>query len=433
MALALPRISPAWSPLWGWLLPLGAFLAVWIWPKAEAVRPPTSGPIPAPTVAVPPTAEESDRRLAGTIARAVASTVALEYGDKDPSGRLRVATGVVINARGDVLSIRADPPEPAEAPADGQPRPSTPEIRARDAAGHVHPARWIAADAETGLTLLRVDADDIRPIAPADREPLLGEEVLVIGTPYGLGQSVSRGHVAGLGRRVQVRPWPLGGLIQVQAPIHPGDSGALLADLDGRWLGLVRGILMPDGPPKGPGPRKLDDDLGFAIAARDACWVADRLLALGRVDRAYLGVRLAPEAPTSAGPDPGAEVTDVVADSPAARGGLRAGDRIVALDHRPIRTTDDLTDRLDWTPAHADVALEVARPGFRETLARTVRTAARRALAAVAPAAPSPRCPSTPSWSRSGASNGGSRTWSGATSRPRPLDRSTRLRLARSR
>ncbi len=369
---------------------MAAGLALLAWPRSSLERP------PAPTAGAPPSAEDRGRQLAEVIARTVASTVALEYGDKDPSGRLRVATGVVINGQGEVLSIRTDPPG-----SDGRGASDCPEIRARDAAGHVHPARWIAADPETGLTLLRVEADDIRPIAPDDREPLLGEEVLVIGTPYGLSHSVSRGHVAGLNRRVGVGPWPLGGLIQVQTPLHPGDSGALLADLDGRWLGLVRGVLVPDGPPgkSGPAapaaaPHQLDDDLGFAIAAEDARWVADQLRTLGRVDRAYLGVRLAPEAASPTGPEPGAGVTDVVADSPAAHGGLRAGDRIVAFDRRPIRTADDLTDRLDRTPANAEVRLEVARPGSLAKLTRTVRTAARRAIAAIA--APSPPPPPEP-------------------------------------
>ncbi len=356
-------------------------------------------PVAPPTVTAAPAqaAERGVRRLSDGIDRAIASTVALEFGARDPEGRLRVATGVVINDRGEVLSIRVAPPDPASTSTgvDGRMAPGRPEIRARDAAGHIHPAHWIAADALTGLTLLRIEAEDIRPIGPGAREPVLGDEVVVIGTPYGLIHSVSRGHVAGLSRQVLGDPWPLGGLIQVQAPLHPGDSGALLADLDGNWLGLVRGVVDPLGEaPRGSGPRGLDD-LGFAITAADARWVAGRLHDLGRVDRAYLGVRFGPEAAAPAAPSPGVEVTEVLEGSPARRGGLLVGDRIVGFDGRPIRTLDDLTDRLDRTPADAEVVVDLHRPGSPGTLARTVRTAARIALAA-APATPGPKAAPRP-------------------------------------
>src|SRR5438309_171379 len=80
---------------------------------------------------------------------------------------------------------------------------------------------------------------------------------------------------------------PLGGLIQVDVALHPGDSGALVANLKGEWLGLVRsGLTTPDA-------RKVrDHDLGFAIPARDALWVADQLRTHRRVDRAFLGVQI---------------------------------------------------------------------------------------------------------------------------------------------
>jgi serine protease Do len=244
----------------------------------------------------------------------------------------------------------------------------------------------VAADPETGLTLLRIVADDIRPIRPSARVAVLGAAVFLIGNPYGLAHSVSRGHVAGLGRHVEIGPRPLGGLIQVQAPLHPGDSGALLADLDGGWLGLVRGGLAVPGAGR-------EDDLGFAIPAVDALWVADQLRVHGKVTRAYLGVWPAPDA-AEVGPVPGAEVAGVVPGSPAERSGLRRGDRVVRLDGRPIRTFDDLTDRLDRTPAGAEVALEYTRGSTRNRA--TIRTVARSVEPSAAPAPAVPTSTSVP-------------------------------------
>ena len=341
------------------MLPIALALAIvaW-WPRPPVNRPPA---VAVPTSAPASHEEKEERRLSEAIERARASTVALEYNAGDSVGARRVATGVVISDRGDVLSIRVEPPE-------GLYRES---IVARDSAGHRHPVRFVAADSETGLTLLRVEADDIRPIRPSARAAILGAAVFLIGNPYGMGHSVSRGNIAGLDRRAEYGPRPLGGLIQVQVSLHPGDSGALLSDMKGGWLGLIRGGLLVQGGQAAPGG-KDDNNLGFAIPAVDAMWVAGQLLAHRKVDRAFLGIRLATE---SAGP--GAEVDSVVAGSAAEKSGLRRGDRVVRLDDRPIRTPDDLTDRLDRTAAGTEVALEYARGA---TLARlTVRTTARSA------------------------------------------------------
>ncbi len=214
-------------------------------------------PVPAPAAGGDDTGDAGDaalletveRRVAKSIARARESAVALEYAVADaPSGARRVATGVVVNARGDVLSVRIDPP-PSDAP-----------VVARDASGRRHPAQWVAADAETGLTLLQIDPKVAEPVRPASRLPRLGSQVLIIGNPFGLGHSVSRGQVAGLDRRLEIGPRPLGGLIQIDAALHPGDSGAPVTNLRGEWLGLVRGGLTAPEARHTP-----DHDLGFAI------------------------------------------------------------------------------------------------------------------------------------------------------------------------
>lgn len=323
---------------------------------------------PAPAPASDHSAAETDddaivsaleRRITDTILKVRGSAVALEYTGADaPSGTRRVATGVVLNDEGHVLSIRIDPPPPL-AP-----------IVARDATGKRHRAEWLAADIETGITLLRIKPILARPVRPATREPRLGSQVLVIGNPFGLGHSVIRGQIAGLDRRVDVGPRPLGGLIQIDAALHPGDSGALVANLHGEWLGLIRSGLAAPG-----GERILDHDLGFAIPARDALWIADQLHTKRRVDRAYLGVRLDTG---NLGDPPGAILAGVLAESPAAQAGLRPGDRVLALDGHAIDSPGDLTDRLDRTLANTEATVEYQRGAVRDRL--IVHTASRPPL-----------------------------------------------------
>jgi serine protease Do len=351
------------------LLPIALALAIvnW-WPRPSSPRVPANGgsamtPAQAPPSQAQAQAEDQeDRWLSEAIDRARVSTVALEYNPGDPTLR-RVATGVVVTQGGDVISVRVEPRE-------GRDRES---IVARDSFGHEHPARFVAADPETGLTLLKVEAKDIRPIAPTARAALLGAAVFLIGHPYHLGQSVSVGNIAGLDRRVQYGPRPLGGLIQVQVALHPGDSGALLADRKGGWLGLIRGgLATPDA--------KDDNNLGFAIPAPDALWVAEQLLTHHRVDRAYLGIRFGKESS-----EPGARVSRVVPGSPAEKAGLLEGDRIVRLDAWPIRTRVDLTDRLDRIAADTEVTLEFARGPASTSTQAAVRTTSRPSYAEAAP------------------------------------------------
>jgi S1-C subfamily serine protease len=318
--------------------------------------------------------DDQERRLAEAIVHARESVVVLEYAAADrPAEARRVATGVVINGAGEVLSVRIDPP------------PSTAPIVARDAAGRRYPAQWLASDGETGLTLLQIKPAAVRPIPSAAHGPRLGAQVLVIGNPFGLGHSVLRGHISGLNRRLELGSRQLGGLIQIAVALHPGDSGALMTNLRGEWLGVIRsGLALP------ASRRVHDHDLGFAIPAGDALWVAEQLRSEGRVDRAYLGVRIDPGATDE---EPGAVLLGVLDDSPASDAGLQEGDRIISLNGHAIESTGDLTDRLDRTLAGTDVVLEVLRGTQTEHC--VVHTISRPPAASKAAAAPDPPASST--------------------------------------
>ncbi len=328
------------------------------------------GPAPGPgklaVREVPPVdlLEEQERRVAEAVAKARSQVVTLEFTADDTSsaGARRVATGVVVHtdAEGsDVLSVRI------ASPSSGSP------ILARDADGRRLPVRWVADDPETGLTLLRIPtpgASSRTPKLPTPPgPPRLGSQVLVIGNPFGLGHSVTRGAVSGLDRRLELGSRTLGGLIQLDAALHPGDSGALIVNLRGEWLGLLRsGLATPGAEPA------REHDVGFAIPARDALWVADQLRTRQRVDRAYLGIRIALRTSTEGS---GAVLDSVLDDTPADRAGLRSGDRVVALDGLPITSPRDLTDRLDRTLANAETTIDYFRGPHRDR--RTLRTASR--------------------------------------------------------
>ncbi|GAC1474561.1 MAG: hypothetical protein NVSMB9_25160 [Isosphaeraceae bacterium] len=337
--------------------PLGLAALAMAFPACGArSRVPTSAPTvsgQSPGSARPAEVGESDlldmleHRVAEAIDRVRQSAVALEYTAADaPSGTRRAASGVVISNEGEILSVRIDAPT------------ATSPIRARVASGRWLPAHWVASDPETGLTLLKIEPGLARPAVPSSREARLGIPVLMIGNPFGLGHSVNRGFIAGIDRRLELGLRQLGGLIQVDASLHPGDSGALLADLHGGWLGVIRsGLASPvEGDRRG---REHDHDLGFAIPAADALWVASQLRAARQVDRAYLGVTMDHAAPLPPEGPLGAVLGRVLADTPAERAGLKSGDRVVAIDGRPVRSPYDLTDRLDRTPADSEITLDL--------------------------------------------------------------------------
>ncbi len=377
--------------------------------------------------------ERLERRISAATSSARQSVVALEYTAADAApGTRRIASGVVISNRGDVLSVRIDPPATQSGGTDERGKSPAP-IVARDFSGRRHVVHWVAADSQTGLTLLRLSPRSVRPIRVADDEPNLGSQVFIVGNPFGMGHSVSRGHVAGLDRTLELSARQLGGLLQVQAPLYPGDSGAAVVNLRGEWLGLIRSGLAIPGSGSGRGTEadsttplpssrspvgfspsmtltdnlsdrlEPDNDFGFAIPTRDALWVAEQLRTHGCVDRAYLGVRLEPGPatriprsdlrPGSAGagmiepdktrisntPSDGAILHEVLAGTPAAVAGLRPGDKIVALNGRAIRCTHDLTDRLDHIPARTTILLSVVRGGDaeQEPISLSVSTASR--------------------------------------------------------
>jgi putative serine protease PepD len=216
------------------------------------------------------------------------------------------------------------------------------------------------------LALIRLDGQTVRPATFGDSSQVqVGEFALAIGNPLGLRSSVTQGIVSSLGRTVSEGP-PTGAVIssaiQTSAPINPGNSGGALVDIDGNVIGIpTLAALDPQlGGAQAPG-------IGFAIPANTVKRIADQLVKTGSVSnsgRAFLGVSVA----TSVG-GKGVVVAAVQKGGPAARAGIRPGELIVAVDHRPTPSTEALATVLAELKPGQTVPVDVVDPsGGRQTV-----------------------------------------------------------------
>jgi serine protease DegQ len=200
--------------------------------------------------------------------------------------------------------------------------------------------RVVGTDPETDLAVLKIDARALHPIELADSDSVqIGDVVLAIGNPFGVGQTVTQGIVSGTGRnRVGINTFE--NFIQTDAAINPGNSGGALVDATGRLIGINTAILSPSGGSLG---------IGFAIPTRTATEVMKQLIEEGRVVRGWLGVEaqdVTQELARAVGirATEGALVVRLVPGGPADRGGLRPGDVVVAVDGKRIGDTRDLVN-----------------------------------------------------------------------------------------
>lgn len=188
-------------------------------------------------------------------------------------------------------------------------------------------AKIIGTDPETDLAVLKIDLDNLTPIVIADMEQVkVGDIVLAIGNPFGVGQSVSQGIVSAKGRK-DLGLNTFENFIQTDAAINPGNSGGALVNVYGSLIGINSAILN-EGSSVG---------IGFAIPADTAISVMESIVKNGRVIRGWLGVeaqQLAPQAADQLGIDPPAAllITDVQRDSPAYNSGVKPGDIVTHIN-----------------------------------------------------------------------------------------------------
>ena len=233
------------------------------------------------------------------------------------------------------------------------------------------PAQLVGVAREKDLAVLRIEAPAnlLRPIAVGSSDDLrVGQSVLAIGNPFGFDQSLTTGVISALGREIDSAAGvPIRDVIQTDAAINPGNSGGPLLDSAGRLIGVNTAIYTPSGGSAG---------IGFAIPIHAVQGVVPDLIAHGRVQRATLGVELAPDSVLRQGGLEGALIFRVAQGSGADQADLREtrrsplgrwqlGDIIVGIDGSPVRSSADVFLALEQKKAGDAVELEILRDGRR--------------------------------------------------------------------
>ena len=232
-------------------------------------------------------------------------------------------------------------------------------------------ATVIGTDPETDLAILKIELDKLPVIVLGDSDTaLVGDRVLAIGNPFGVGQTVTSGIVSALGRS-QLGINTFENFIQTDAAINPGNSGGALVDVNGNLLGINTAIYSRSGGSLG---------IGFAIPVSTAKMVLSSITATGQVTRGWIGVEpseLSPEMAETFGvkATSGVLITGVLQNAPGAQAGLRPGDVITQVAGKPVVSVSGLLSAVAaLTPGETaglrvqrgdqEVALEVT-PGVR--------------------------------------------------------------------
>jgi serine protease Do len=236
-------------------------------------------------------------------------------------------------------------------------------------------AEVVGTDPQTDLALLKIDAKDTLPALEwGDSDALkVGDWVMAVGNPFGLGGSVTAGIISARSRDIHAGPFD--DFLQVDASINQGNSGGPTFDLNGRVIGINTAIASPTGGSVG---------IGFAIPSNLAKPIIQQLREKGRVERGWLGVQVqavTPELASALGLDEpkGALVSDVIPDSPAAKAQLKQGDVILGFDGREVEEMRDLPRIVAETPADKAVELRVWRGGGEVTQNVTIAKQDQRA------------------------------------------------------
>ncbi|MDQ7016150.1 MAG: DegQ family serine endoprotease [Gammaproteobacteria bacterium] len=229
-------------------------------------------------------------------------------------------------------------------------------------------AKMIGADPKVDLAVIQIPSDNLVALPWSQNTPLrVGDFVVAVGNPFGLGQTVTSGIISALGRSsLGIEDYE--DFIQTDASINPGNSGGALVNLRGELIGINTAILGPNGSNIG---------IGFAIPASMAQQIMTQLIEFGEVRRGHLGIsvqNLTPRLRQAFGlaSHHGVVITQVDESSPAQRAGLHAGDVILALDGKKVRGTARLRNAIGLLRVGQKVTLEIVRNGQKRSLSATI-------------------------------------------------------------
>jgi Do/DeqQ family serine protease len=253
------------------------------------------------------------------------------FGDRGGEAQVGLGSGVIVSASGYILT-NDHVVEESDAI----------EVTLND--GRHASAKVIGTDPDSDLAILKIELERLPVITLGNSDSLqVGDQVLAIGNPFGVGQTVTSGIVSALGRN-QLGINTFENFIQTDAAINPGNSGGALVDVNGNLLGINTAIYSRSGGSMG---------IGFAIPVTTAKQVLEGIVKDGQVTRGWIGVEpneLSPELAETFGLKPvaagealrGVIITGVLQNGPAAQGGIKPGDVIVSVAGKPVNNVSEL-------------------------------------------------------------------------------------------
>ncbi|MGH6934410.1 MAG: Do family serine endopeptidase, partial [Dongiaceae bacterium] len=243
------------------------------------------------------------------------------------------------------------------------------EVRITTAGGKEFDAKVVGTDAKTDLALLKIESEGPFPFVKfAEKEARVGDWVIAVGNPFGLGGTVTTGVVSARGRDIGSGPYD--DFLQIDAPINRGNSGGPAFNLKGEVVGVNTAIFSPSGGSVG---------IGFAIPAGMAADIVENLRDNGKVTRGWLGIQIQPVTDDIAASlklpsAKGALVADVTDKSPAAQAGIKTGDTVLRVNDQEVAQPKDLARKIALIAPGKDAVLTVIRDGKQQLLTVEVGT-----------------------------------------------------------